>query len=191
MISTKTSAISARSKRKGIAIRVVVTILIVLAVGGGAAWYFLGKTAQAKSLSQAGSFTSTVVVQRGDISVTASGSGTLVTNQAVNMSFSTSGKVAELNVKLGDMVNTGDVLASLEKAEDLEANLASAQANLLQAQQTITTLQKKAGLTLAQAYQDLVTAQAAYDEALTASQRVALGRCSSEILNKYRTTLES
>jgi HlyD family secretion protein len=190
MNATKNSSFAARSKRKGIATRLIVTILVVLAVGGGAAWYFLGKNAQAKSPAQTGSTTSTVIVEQGDISLTASGSGTLVTNQAVNMSFSTNGKVAELNVKLGDMVKAGDVLASLEKAEDLEANLASAQAALLQAQQAITTLQKKAGSTLAQAYQTLITAQAAYDDALSASQRTGYDRCSAEILKKYQTNLE-
>ncbi|MBE0696568.1 MAG: efflux RND transporter periplasmic adaptor subunit, partial [Anaerolineaceae bacterium] len=190
MNATKTSAIGAGSKRKGIATRVIVTILVVLAVGGGAAWYFLGRNTPAKTQGLEGSTTSTITVERGDLSLTASGSGTLVTNQTVNMSFSTSGKVAELNVKLGDMVKTGDVLASLEKAEDLEANLASAQANLLQAQQTLAALQKKAGSTLAVAYQDLIAAQAAYDDAFAASQRTDSVRCSPEILSKYRTALE-
>ena len=99
----------------------------------GTSW---AKDAQANSGGPGGVDHQQRDVERGDIRLTASGSGTLVTNQSVNMSFSTSGKVAELNVKLGDMVKTGDVLARLEKAEDLEANLASAQANLLQAQQS-------------------------------------------------------
>ena len=62
-------------------------------------------------------------------------------------------------MKLGDMVKAGDVLARLEKAEDLEANLASAQANLLEAQQALTKLQKSAGASLAKAYQALIKAQ--------------------------------
>jgi HlyD family secretion protein len=195
MNATKTSAaasLASRPKRKGSAgkVRIIMVILIVLLVGGGAAWYFKSKTAQATA--QAGAVTTTTAtVERGDISLTASGSGTLVTNEAVNMSFSTSGKVAELNVKLGDTVKKGDVLAKLENAQDLEANLASAQANLLQAQQTLAQLQKSAGTTLAKAYQTLVTAQAAYNDALTESQRTeASTRCSTDVVKKYRTALE-
>ena len=186
MNATKTSR-AAGGTRRG-AVRWIAVILVALVVGGGAAWYFLDSTAQASS--QAGSTTSTAVVNRGDIRLTANGSGTLVTNQSVNKSFSTSGKVAELNVKLGDMVKTGDVLARLEKAEDLEANLASAQAQLLQAQQALNSLQKSAGLTLAKAYQDLVSAQAANEDALAVSQRTAYARCSVEIMNKYQAALE-
>jgi RND family efflux transporter MFP subunit len=106
------------------------------------------------------------------------------------MSFSTSGTVAELNIKLGDLVKAGDVLARLEKADDLEANLASAQVKLLEAQQALAALQKSASSTLAQAYQALVAAQAAYQEALTASQRSASGRCSQAVTTQYQTALE-
>ena len=168
----------------------IMALLLIVAVGGGAAWYFLTMQGQSGTQPQTGSTTRTAVIQRGDILLTASGSGTLVTNQAVNMSFSTSGRVAELNVKLGDMVKAGDVLARLEQAQDLEADLASAQVSLLQAQQTLAKLQKSAGSTLAKAYQDLVTAQASYDKAFTASQKVNASRCSSEVLEKYRSVLK-
>lgn len=178
------------AKRKSRVGRVLLVLLAVLVIGGGAAWYLMGKKAQAAAAAQAESTTIDATVERGSISLTASGQGTLVTNEAVNMSFSTSGKVAELNVKLGDMVKEGDVLARLEKAEDLEANLASAQASLLQAQQELANLQKNAGASLAKAYQNLVDARAAYDEALKDSQRTALTRCSPELLNKYKTALE-
>ncbi len=177
-------------KRKSRVWRVLLALLAVLIIGGGAAWYLMGKKAQAAAAAQAESTTIDATVERGSISLTASGQGTLVTNEAVNMSFSTSGKVAELNVKLGDMVKEGDVLARLDKAENLEANLASAQASLLQAQQELADIQKNAGASLAKAYQKLVDARTAYDEALENSQRTALTRCSPELLNKYKTALE-
>ncbi len=179
------------AKKTGGGVRIFLFILIVLLGGGGAAWYWQGKTAQAKAAAKAGSTTNTATVTTGDVILSASGQGTLVTNEAVNMSFSTSGKVAELKVKLGDMVKKGDVLARLEKAGDLEANLASAQASLLQAQQNLADLQKKSSSTLAAAYQTLVNAQAAYNDALTTDQRTALTRCSPEVFNKYKTALQS
>lgn len=169
--------------------RVLITLLIVLLVSGGAYWYFIGR--KALTATSANTVTYNKAVERGSISVTAKGQGTLVTKEAVNMAFSTSGKVAEVNVKLGDMVKKGDVLARLEKAEDLEANLASAQANLLKAQQDLADLQKKAGSTLALAYKDLLDAQDAYNTELTADQRTAYARCSPEIVTKYKAALES
>ncbi len=170
--------------------KALITVLAVVIVGG-AGWYFVVRPNQVKNQAQAASTTTTTTVQRGSISLTASGSGTLVASQSVNMSFSTSGKVVELNVKLGDMVKTGDVLARLDKAKDLVANLASAQASLLQAQQTLATLQKGAGASLAKAYQDLTTAQAAYNDALAASKLASSTvRCMPEILNKYKAALE-
>lgn len=179
-----------KQKRAGKLGRVILVSLLVLVIGVGAAWYFLGKNTQAQAVAQAGSATKDVTVERGSIQITASGSGTLVSNQAVNLSFSTSGRVSELNVNLGDRVKAGDVLARLEKAQDLEANLVSAQASLLQAQQELADLQKKGGSSLAKAYQDLVNAQNAYDDALSDSQRTELARCTPELFNKYKTALE-
>jgi HlyD family secretion protein len=194
MNATKTSTAAGpanRAKHKGSTntVKIIAVILVVLLIGGGAAWYFKGRIAPAAT--QAAGTTNTTTVQMGDITLSGSGSGTLVTNTVVNMSFSTGGKVAELNVKLGDTVKTGDVLAKLENAEDLEANLAAAQANLLQAQQALEKLQKGAGTSLAKAYQTLATAQSAYNVALSTNQRTeAATRCSSDILKKYRTALE-
>ncbi len=189
-MSTMKSGSNIANKKTGRVGRILLALLAVLVIGGGAAWYLGQKDAQANAAAQAGSTTRSVTVERGDIRLTASGSGTLVTNQAVNMSFSTSGKVAELNVKLGDMVKTGDVLARLEKAEDLEANLASAQANLLEAQQALTKLQKGAGASLAKAYQAMIKAQGNYDDALSESQRVEDARCNVEVRNKYQAVLK-
>lgn len=190
-VSTAASRAARRKPRRSgnKTTQTLVFLLIALLAGGGAYWFFLAQKAQAGTTPNSVTYTATV--ERGDISVTATGSGTLVTNQSINMAFSTSGKVAELNVKLGDMIKTGDVLARLEKAEDLEANLASAQANLLVAQQALEALQKKAGSILAQAYQNLLDAQETYDDQLTASQRTAYARCGAETVSKYKTALQS
>jgi multidrug efflux pump subunit AcrA (membrane-fusion protein) len=81
--------------------------------------------------------------------------------------------VAELKVKLGDTVKAGDKLASLGNSDALEAAGNSAQLNLLQAQQALDDLQQSASVSLAQAYQDWVTAQATYTTALATSQRTS------------------
>ena len=168
-------------------------LVAILLAGGGSAWYFLGSgnRAQAQSATQAATKTSTATVQPGNIEVTASGSGTLVASQSVDLSFSTSGTVAELKVKLGDTVKAGDVLASLGNSDELEAAVNSAQLNLLQAQQALTDLQQNASVSLAQAYQDWATAQATYATALATSQRTSsAARCSKAVNTRYKAALD-
>ena len=144
-----------------------VTVALVLLAGSGAAWYFLWGpgSARAQSGATAGAELYTSAVKRGDLRISASGSGKLVAYQSVDLSFSTSGTVSELNVTAGDMVKAGQVLASLGSSPTLEANLAAAKLQVLQAQKTLTDLQQNADLSLAQAYSDLVAAQQTYDAA--------------------------
>ena len=81
-----------------------------------------------------------------------------------NLIFQASGKVATVNVKVGDSVKQGDVLASLE-SDDLSNAVASAQANQRSAQLKLDDL--LAGSTdteLAAADQGLAGAEAAADE---------------------------
>jgi HlyD family secretion protein len=178
-----------QSRRKTWLIRGVVAALVVV-MAGGAAWFFLGRsstTAQASSSRTNTAISQSTTVKRGDIRVTATGSATLVASQSVDLSFSTSGTVSDLNVKLGDTVKTGDVLARLGNASSLEADVAAAELKLLEAQNTLADLQKSADLNLATAYQTLVTAQATYDTALATNQRMSLARCSKEVMTQYKT----
>ncbi len=168
-------------------------LVLVVLLAGGAGWYFLlgpGSARAKVSTSQGGSVLLTSRVQRGDIQVTATGSGTLQPGQEADLSFSTSGVVAELNVKVGGMVEEGEILARLGNAESLEADLASAQLNLLEAQQSLKELQQNASVALAQAYQDWVTAQSSYNEAVTTAQRTNYARCSDAVTAQYKLALD-
>ena len=164
-----------------------------LLAGGAGAWYFLAgsQQAEAKASTQSAAKTATATIKRGNIQVTASGSGTLVASQSVDLSFSTSGTVGEVKVKLGDTVKAGDVLASLENSEKLDAAVVSAELALLQSQRALTDLRQNADVALAQAYQDWATAQKTYNVALTAEQRTqSSARCSQEVNTRYKTALD-
>ncbi|WP_347070637.1 biotin/lipoyl-binding protein, partial [Escherichia coli] len=54
--------------------------------------------------------TKTTTVRKGSITISISGAGTLVAGAEKDLSCSTSGTVAELNVGVGDVVRKGDVL---------------------------------------------------------------------------------
>ncbi|MCF7831919.1 MAG: biotin/lipoyl-binding protein [Candidatus Pacebacteria bacterium] len=62
-------------------------------------------------------------------------SGTIDTDQRVDLSFSDVGRIASVSVDRGDTVSSGSVLASLDTA-DLEAELREARANVLLQQAT-------------------------------------------------------
>lgn len=173
------------SKRPAWLVKALIAALIVLLAGGGAAWYFLDVKAKAQAQSTTTEKTYTSTVTKGTLQVSATGSGTLIANQAVDLAFTATGKVTVLNVALGDTVKAGDVLAQLDSAKNLEADVAAAQVSLIEAQQTLNTLQKEANVSLAQAYQDLLTAQTTYDDAVTANSKTTGRRCSQEVTAKY------
>jgi len=180
-----------RSKRSRWGIKGLWALLLVaLAAGGGAAWYFTRAAGGAADQALVQS-TQTAVVKRGTVRITASGSGTLAAIRSADLSFSTGGTISELNVKLGDLVQAGDVLARLSSAEDLEASLASAELQLFQARQSLETIQQNADLDLAQAYLNKLSAQDAYAAALRASQKTVGRRCSREVTMRYATLLET
>jgi HlyD family secretion protein len=106
---------------------VVVTVLIVVAVvaiGGG--WYYYRQYAQAETVDGEETI-QTATVRRGNLIVVAGGTGTLIPNTEVDLSFSSGGRLAEVLVEVGDQVQAGDVLARLD---DTDAQLQVTQAEI-------------------------------------------------------------
>jgi len=77
--------------------------------------------------------TPTATVSRGTLAATVSAAGTIAAQAQVSVQFENSGQVKAVNVKVGDQVKAGQVMASLDTAE-LETEAASAQAALESAQ---------------------------------------------------------
>ena len=91
--------------------------------------------------------------------------GNLKPAQAANLSFQVRGTVEEVNVKIGDKVSKGDVLARLTNASQAEAQLASANLELISAQQALDELLDSSSTGLAQVVIDLKEAREDYDKA--------------------------
>jgi HlyD family secretion protein len=167
--------------------------LILLVAAGGAAWYFLlGGNARPVSTTatNSGPDYHTTTVRRSSLRVSATGSGTLTVRNSVDLSFPSKGTVAELNIKLGDNVNSGEILARLGNTESLQANVTAAKLLYLQTKKSLDDLQENAPVSLAQAYQDWVSAQEAYNTALKNDQRMAYARCSETVNVRNATTLD-
>ncbi len=132
----------------------IVTLTIILA--GGFLYYV--KTIQndgsASDVTSGKTEIQQAVARTGDLTISASGSGELVPASSVDLSFQHSGTVLELNVNVGDQVQAGDVLATLQidlSVTEREAELAGAQLQVLLAQQNLDQLYQDAQIEAAQA----------------------------------------
>ncbi len=148
----------------------LVLIVALLLAGGGFAGYsyFLAPAAKVTEEPKI----QTATVRRGDLVITASGTGELIPSEEAELGFSTSGTLVEMSVKVGDQVQAGAVLARLDTAPleraviQAEASLIKAQNNLENAQNPYTELDlAQARLAVAQAELDLAEAQEKLEEA--------------------------
>jgi RND family efflux transporter MFP subunit len=78
-------------------------------VGG---YTYFSRAAAAQAID--GSEIQTEIAQRGVLTVSASGTGTLIANSDATFGFETSGQVTQIYVKVGDQVEAGQVLARLD-----------------------------------------------------------------------------
>jgi len=103
---------------------------VVVLIAGGAIWLLTrssGTSAAATATQQL------VTVTRGPIGSAVTAEGTIAAAQTDNLNFGSSGQVTAVNVKAGDKVTAGQVLATIDSAS-LASQLSTAQANLANAQ---------------------------------------------------------
>ncbi len=109
---------------------VFVPVLIVVAIIG--VWWFAFR-ADEPATASATTTKQVVEVTTGPMSQTVSAEGTVAAADTDDLSFGSSGTVTAVNVKAGDTVKSGQVLATIDSAE-LEAAVTSAEADLADAQ---------------------------------------------------------
>ena len=100
-------------------------------MAAAAAYYYNGRRPQAQQ-SEEPTIT-TDQVRRGDLTITADGSGTLVPGSEAQLGFFTGGVLTEVLVKVGDQVQAGDALAGVDETDAAKA-VASAELQVLKAQ---------------------------------------------------------
>src|SRR3982074_3127241 len=89
----------------------------------------------------------TATADRGTVSSAVSGTGSLLPAGRMNVSFKQAGVLTEVDVRVGDKVTTGQVLARIDSSTQhaalaqAQASLASAQANLQATQSPLTAAQ--------------------------------------------------
>ena len=123
--------------RKVIVGPVLFTLLLVV----GGAWYYYDRYLPAQAAPAPALKTTTV--RRGDITLTAIGTGTLLPAAQADLGFKTGGQLVELNVQAGDQVATGDILARLDDA-DAWLQVSQAEIALRQAELKLDELTREA-----------------------------------------------
>lgn len=127
----------------------------------------------------------TAVVRRGNLSRSISGTGTVIAPASVDLSFASSGKVAAINVQVGDAVKSGQQLATLDTIPQLKQDLDNAQLALQSAQQALDTYTKNAETNLAQAYSAFAKAETDYATAKANVYHKGEERCESAVTWQY------
>ncbi|KJR49595.1 HlyD family secretion protein [Desulfosporosinus sp. I2] len=150
---------------------VTIGVISVLVLGGGYWGYkrFATKTAVSTNI--------TAKAKIGNVSKVITATGTVNFPHSIPLQFSNNGQVVELNIKDGDSVKKGQVLARIDDAA-LKTSVVQQQANLMTAQAKLQSLQDgfnaqtkaEAQSALAKAQQNLTTAQQNADSSYLANQ---------------------
>jgi HlyD family secretion protein len=105
-------------------------IIVLLAIGSLA---FIQFQSSGKSQAKTTQTIKTAEVTQGDLTTDISGTGKIVAPNAIDLAFSTTGKVAELNVNPGKSVSEGDILAKLDQISTLQEAVENAKLDLTKA----------------------------------------------------------
>jgi len=116
----------------------IVVLALVSVVATGGYFYYNDIYLEAQEPAEGPAIT-TYTVARGDLVITAGGSGTLVPASEIALGFDSSGTLAELLVAVGDQVEAGQLLARLSDA-DARDQVAQAEISLRQAELDLADL---------------------------------------------------
>jgi HlyD family secretion protein len=156
----------------------IVALALVLTAAGGY-YYYSNVYLQAQEPASGEGTISTYTVSTGDLTITASGSGTLIPASEVAVGFDSSGVLAEVLAQVGDQVEAGQLLALLDDA-DAQDQVAQAEISLRQAELDLAALSDEvdaadlaaaqASLSSAKANLTALTSPASDQELLAAQQ---------------------
>jgi HlyD family secretion protein len=146
-----------RSRNSRLRTWIIVAVVVLLATAGA---YLVMKN---RSANASADQYQTVPAEKGTLTATIGATGSVRANQTAVLTWQKIGTIGQVNVKPGDKIQTGDVLASLTldpvTQNTLETNLINAQENL--AEMTSPEAIANAQLAIAQAESDVINAQTA------------------------------
>jgi len=172
-------------RKRGKSRRIWLLLLLALLAAGSAGGYYYWLQRSAVTVQSSVETVRTSQVRNGSITISASGSGTLVAGQESQLTFSVSGTIAEVLVQVGDQVQQGQVLARLGDLDDLQAGVSTAEQNLISAQQSLETLKENAPARLANAHLAVTAAEKTLISAKAKVVTKDMARCDQETIDAY------
>ena len=172
----------------------IINLVIVVAIAAVGFWGYSSLHPKAAPVAL-----STVTVARGDVSSTVSSSGTVISPSYIALAPTTSGTLAKLNVKVGQSVRAGQVLAQMDTTSlsgsvaQAESSLAQAQANLAAITTTVATssLQLQNDQTAVTTAQNNLAYQQTLIAASVAADNVSVATALNKLNNDKATTAQN
>jgi HlyD family secretion protein len=152
-------------------IRIVLALLVIGGVTAGGYWYYINKVAASSTAGKTSSstYTQTVQVTKGNLNSTISVVGSMEAVQSADLAFehlSSTTKLASLDIKAGNTITTGQVLASVDPTlyqqalDQAKSQLGADEKKLTDLKAPATALEiAQANLKISQAQYDLQAAQ--------------------------------
>ncbi|NLG95945.1 MAG: efflux RND transporter periplasmic adaptor subunit [Chloroflexi bacterium] len=165
--------------KRGIIILIIVAALIALG--------FFGYTRFQQARESAILSFQTAVLSRGDLTASVGATGTVRANQTAVLNWQLTGRVGEVTVAVGDLVQEGQALAHLDE-KSLPQTVILARADLVEARRALDRL-LNSDLARAQARQALVAAQKEYEDALEKRESKNYARASEATIDEARASL--
>jgi len=138
-----------------------ILLALVILVGAGMGVYFFQQNAAAAQAATASETTmQTTAARVGDITLTASGAGSITPATQISLGFEDNGTLIELLVEVGDKVEKGQVMArsqTNQTQESIDASIAEAVLSILNAQKKLDELHATAGISRTNAMTDITT----------------------------------
>jgi len=175
----------ANKKRLKIRKPILIALVAAIALAGAGTGVSLWRQSAKKTATTEKASYYTTQVKRGDLTLSAAGSGALVAGKTANLAFPISGKVESLNVQVGDLVAEGQELARLADVSSLEAAVKSAELDLKVARTDLETLQASKTSAIANAQIAVADAKKALNEAQAGKIVSGMERCAHETSIAY------
>jgi HlyD family secretion protein len=147
-----------------------IVILLIVIVAGGLGYYSVARARQQMDAALAS--LQTEPAARGSLVATVGATGVVRSNQSATLAWDSSGTAGSVNVRAGDAVSAGDMLADIQQTS-LPQNVILAQADLVSAQEALADLDNTA-LQQAQALAAVEEAEQALEDALNPELQQAL-----------------
>ncbi|WP_030437049.1 efflux RND transporter periplasmic adaptor subunit [Actinoplanes subtropicus] len=145
---------------------VALNAVLAVAIAGGGFWAYEALAGPKSGSTAAGAAARTVTVETGTVTKTVTADGTVESAETASAGFVTGGVVTAIDVKVGQVVKKGQVLAKVDPAAS-ERSLTAAEVNLTTAKDALTRAEA-AGSDTSSAESDVESAQSAVDDAQAA-----------------------